>query len=115
MMVPRLTDHAVIRYMDRLRHIEIAEGDKESLAEGRRHMAAILPHGRWERRAPKWSGRLRGGCDSYFVLGDDICFIVQRGCAVTCIVKGTLPTPTRVRRNAHRAAKRYGKRKRGGR
>lgn len=115
MQLPALSDHAVIRYMQRVRNVELDEDDKQGIAAARQSLQPLLRCGARKAEPPPWAGRLRGDCQGYFMVGDDVCFLLAHNCAVTCVVRGTIPEATRKRRNNTRKSRRYARARQRGR
>src|SRR4051794_33885032 len=95
--LPRLTDHAVERYIERLqRPLDFKRAKVE--------LICLLPFGYFSEEPPDWLDYIDPDVSGYWIIGD-LCLVLQaKRVAVTCIPRGTmLPSIRRARNNARRA------------
>ncbi|MDQ1584518.1 MAG: hypothetical protein QOF36_2572 [Microbacteriaceae bacterium] len=100
MGVPRLTDHAVERYQERLQR-------PMSFKQAKVELICLLPFGEFSEEPPEWLPFRGRNVSGYWLLGDVCLVLCSKRVAVTCITRGELPRRIRTRRNRARRSRRY--------
>lgn len=100
MGVPRLTDHAVERYHERLQRSFDFKRAKADLIR-------LLPYGEFSEEPPRWlkRNRIDPEVTGYWTMGDVCLVLCGKRVAVTCVTRGGLPPATRLSRNRRRRAR----------
>lgn len=87
MSAPRFSDHAIVRYAERVR-------PGLALGQIRQDLTTLVAQsGIAAEQRPAWvkeAGRSLDGC-TWLLLGDDLAFPIREGLAVSCLARGRGP------------------------
>lgn len=104
-----VTDHAVNRYIERLR-------PALSFGAAKYELIGLIPQAQVATEGPDWDQTRVHDADAYLMLGDDVALVVKRKTIVTVLTKGWCGVAARKYKTAkHRKRKAKPRDKRGGR